>query len=129
MIASASSLAPTLGRGTRLVMASRPETEITAALLLIPALSTASLTASATMPGSRTVPSAMTSRGSGTRAKASRESPPLVSTSSTTLTALAPMSKPNVACFFPSPNSPIVGSLPDRACDLRGSRGGASIRG
>ena len=77
MIASASSLAQTLGRGTRLVMASRPEIEMTAAVLLIPARSTHSLIASVTTAGSRTEPSPMTSRGSGTLAKDSRASPPL----------------------------------------------------
>jgi len=40
----------TLGRGTRFMMASRPETEMTAAVALMPAFCTHSLTASLTSP-------------------------------------------------------------------------------
>jgi hypothetical protein len=55
----------TFGSGTRFTIASRPETEMTALVPLIPAFSTHSLMASVTTWGSRIVPSAMTSRGSG----------------------------------------------------------------
>src|SRR5712692_8814530 len=63
------------------------------------------------------VPSAMTSRGSGTVAKALSASPPLLWASSTTLIALVPMSSPNVAGFLPSPNSAIFGSRPSPDSD------------
>jgi len=46
-------------------------------------------------------------RGSGTIAKDFSARPPLLCTSSTSLTALVPMSSPNVAGFLPSPNSAI----------------------
>ena len=65
-MASASSLVLTFGSGTRFTMESRPETEITAAVLTIPALRTHSLMASVTTAGFRMLPSVMTSRGKAT---------------------------------------------------------------
>jgi len=116
-IASPSSFAVTFGSGTRFTIASRPETEMTALVPLIPAFSTHSLMASVTIWGSRIVPSAMTSRGSGTVAKDFSARPPLLWTSSTALTTLVPISSPNVVVFLPSPNSAIFGSRPSPDSD------------
>ena len=79
------------------MMSSRPQIEMTASPPLTPALATASLMASATVWGSLMVPSVMVSFGSDTMPKAVtvRESP--LSRICTTLTALEPMSRPNVS--------------------------------
>ena len=92
------------------MMDSRPDTEMTAEVALMPAFSTHSLTASLTSPGSLMLPSLITSWGRGTWAKAVRPQPSLPSVSSMTLTELDPISSPNVEDFFLIPNRPIVGS-------------------
>ena len=71
-MASASSFAVTLGNGTRFTMPSRPDTEIAAAVFVMPAFCTHSRMASLTRPGSLMLPSLITSRGRGTWAKALR---------------------------------------------------------
>src|SRR6266404_3588456 len=128
-IASPSSLGVTLGSGTRFTIASRPETEMIALVPLMPAFSTHSLIASVTTWGSRMVPSAITSRGSGTIAKDFSARPPLLCTSSTSLTALVPMSSPNVAGFLPSPNSAIFGSRPSPDSDPASGSAGLAAPG
>ena len=91
---------------------------------LIPALPTASLIASATVWGSRMVPSAIASAGRGTIAKfVSRRVAPL-SLNRTTLTALEPMSRPKE-----SEDLRKKGSLNIRlpACSIGAPHGSANV--
>src|SRR5262249_43616050 len=104
-MASSSSLRLTFGSGIRFMMESRPETDTTAAGVVIPALSTHSLMPSLTTAGCLILPSAMTSRGNVTMACDFRAYPPFVGTSSAALIDRDPMSSPKIGVLFLRPNS------------------------
>src|SRR5207302_7613176 len=99
-MASAISRAVARGSSTFLTMSSRPETEMAAVFVLMPALPTASLIAATTAGGSLIIPSEIALWGNGTIAYARSSKFRPAPSSCTTLTALEPMSSPKLSLRF-----------------------------
>ena len=82
------------------MISSRPQIEIVASVAFMPARPTASLIASATVPGSLMAPSVIVSFGSDTIPKPVNVHATPLSRICTTFTALEPMSRPKLSLCF-----------------------------